>query len=58
MRCSRPRIWRQFVVPRGIGLFWLHHVIQTVMGWTVSHLHAFRKGRHGYTARAGRSRLG
>lgn len=50
LRYIRPRIWRQFVVPQDIGLFWLHQVIQMVMGWTDSHLHAFRKGAHEYTA--------
>lgn len=40
----KPRIWRTFVVPGGIKLNRLHAVIQTVMGWTDSHLHAFRFG--------------
>ena len=36
-----PRIWRRFVVPANIKLPSLHDVIQDVMGWTNSHLHAF-----------------
>jgi len=41
---SKPPIWRRFLVPSGIKLPDLHKVIQTVMGWTNSHLHQFRKG--------------
>lgn len=36
-----PRIWRRFAVPANIKLPRLHDVIQEVMGWTDSHLHAF-----------------
>ena len=36
-----PRIWRRFTVPANIKLPCLHDVIQDVMGWTDSHLHAF-----------------
>jgi len=42
------RIWRRLVVPGGIKLHKLHTVIQAVMGWTDSHLHAFRAGHHEY----------
>ena len=35
------KIWRKFVVPADIKLDKLHRVIQTVMGWTDSHLHEF-----------------
>ena len=41
----RPPIWRRFVVPAGISLAQLHRVLQTVMGWTDSHLHQFERGR-------------
>lgn len=44
----KPRIWRNFVVPAGIKLNRLHDVIQTVMGWTDSHLHSFRVGNYEY----------
>ncbi len=37
-----PEIWRTFLVPSTIKLPDLHRVIQTVMGWTSSHLHQFR----------------
>lgn len=49
--CSAtPRIWRRFAVPGDIKLSRLHAVIQVIMGWTDSHLHAFRQGNHEYTA--------
>jgi len=40
-----PPVWRTFAVPAGIRLDFLHHVLQTVMGWTDSHLHQFKSGR-------------
>ena len=36
-----PEIWRRFIVASDIILPDLHKVIQTVMGWTNSHLHQF-----------------
>jgi hypothetical protein len=50
LRGSKPPIWRRFVVPGNIGLNKLHDVIQTVMGWYDSHLHAFEIGGEQYTA--------
>lgn len=43
-----PAIWRRFTVPDSITLAKLHDIIQIVMGWTDSHLHAFeiRKQRY------------
>ena len=41
----RPPIWRTFTVPDTIKLSTLHNVLQTVMGWTDSHLHLFRSGK-------------
>ncbi len=38
------KIWRKFAVPADIKLDKLHQVIQTVMGWTDSHLHEFKIG--------------
>jgi Plasmid pRiA4b ORF-3-like protein len=38
---SKPPIWRRFVAPGQITLAKLHDVIQIVMGWYDSHLHAF-----------------
>ena len=39
---SRPPIWRRLEVESGVTLDRLHDTLQTVMGWTNSHLHAFR----------------
>jgi hypothetical protein len=38
---SDPEVWRLFEVPRSARLGQLHRVLQCVMGWTDSHLHAF-----------------
>jgi hypothetical protein len=38
---ARPPVWRRLLVPADIRLDRLHDVIQTAMGWTDSHLHAF-----------------
>ena len=38
----RPPIWRRVQVPGAIRLAGFHWVIQTVFGWTDSHLHQFR----------------
>jgi len=38
---SDPPIWRSVVVPAGFTLYDLHVVIQCVMPWDNSHLHAF-----------------
>ncbi len=40
----RPPIWRQVLVPADLRLSHLHQVLQIVMGWTDSHLHAFAIG--------------
>jgi hypothetical protein len=37
----KPPIWRRILVPHDISLAKLHDVLQTVMGWTDSHLHEF-----------------
>ena len=39
----KPRIWRSFLVDSDITLPNLHKVIQTIMGWSNSHLHQFVK---------------
>lgn len=44
----QPPIWRRIEVPRNIKLGKLHRVLQEVMGWTNSHMHAFRVGRETY----------
>jgi hypothetical protein len=38
---SKPPIWRRIAVPSNMRLSDLHEVIQTVCGWTNSHLHQF-----------------
>lgn len=43
-----PPIWRRIEVPADIKLGKLHRVLQDVIGWTNSHLHAFRIGRETY----------
>ena len=43
----RPPIWRLLQVPNTLPLKRLHDVLQTVIGWTDSHLHRFEKdGKH------------
>ncbi len=37
----KPQIWRRFLIQSDIKLPDLHKAIQTVMGWTNSHLHQF-----------------
>lgn len=38
---TSPPVWRRILVPRDITLHNLHRTLQTVMGWTNSHLHQF-----------------
>ena len=38
---TSPPVWRRMLVPRDITLRNLHRTLQTVMGWTNSHLHQF-----------------
>ena len=38
---TSPPVWRRILVPRNITLRNLHRTLQTVMGWTNSHLHQF-----------------
>jgi len=42
LRGIRPPVWRRVQVPGAIRLAAFHEVIQTVFGWTDSHLHQFR----------------
>lgn len=44
LRHIAPPVWRRIEVPADIRLGKLHHVLQVVMGWTDSHMHAFRVG--------------
>ena len=55
----RPPIWRRVRVPGDFSLGDLHQVVQTAMGWTGSHLHAFRIGEALYgDPEAGDTELG
>lgn len=53
---TRPAVWRRVLVPRDITLQHLHRTLQTVMGWTNSHLHQFVVQRQGISNP--RSRVG
>lgn len=44
LRYIDPPVWRRIEVPVDIKLGRLHRVLQTAMGWSDSHLHAFRVG--------------
>jgi len=44
LRHIAPPVWRRIEVPADIKLDKLHRVMQAVMGWTDSHMHAFRVG--------------
>lgn len=48
LRHIAPPVWRRIEVPGNIKLGQLHDIIQIVMGWTDSHLHAFHVGRVTY----------
>jgi hypothetical protein len=45
----KPEIWRSFVVKDDISLSELHETIQTVMGWTNTHLYSFIIKKTEYT---------
>jgi len=45
----KPPIWRRVLVPAGITLKKLHHILQDAMGWTNSHLHEFKAGGIDYS---------
>ncbi len=48
LRYIRPAIWRRVEVLPDSNLLELHHVIQSAMGWTDSHLHKFEQGGRSY----------
>ncbi len=50
LRYVRPPIWRRLEAPSTLTLSQLHEVIQTAMGWTNSHLHAFEVGSVVYSS--------
>ncbi|MGG1630210.1 plasmid pRiA4b ORF-3 family protein [Rossellomorea sp. NRS-1567] len=43
---AKPPIWRRVLIPNTLSFHQLHEVIQTVMGWTNTHLYSFQ-GRPG-----------
>lgn len=49
LKGSKPKIWRRLVVDSNLLLVDFHRVIQTTMGWTNSHLHAFSDGMDEYS---------
>ena len=46
-----PEVWRRVLVPGSVRLATLHSIIQAAMGWTDSHLHAFRVGEQRFGMR-------
>lgn len=48
LRHVRPPVTRRIQVKADTKLGKLHHILQIVLGWTNSHLHAFRKGQIQY----------
>src|SRR5713101_2682567 len=46
---TSPPVWRRVLVQRDITLRNLHKTLQTVMGWTNSHLHQFVFKRQRYS---------
>ncbi len=48
LKDSKPPIWRRIQVRSDITLENLHYILQTVMGWTDSHLHMFAIGGEHY----------
>jgi hypothetical protein len=45
---TNPPVWRRILVPDTLTLADLHTAVQISMGWTNSHLHAFRVGDRRY----------
>jgi len=54
----RPPIWRRVVVPDNLTLGDLHDIIQLAMGWTNSHLHAFKIGPTTYGVNSAEAAFG
>lgn len=49
LRDVKPPVWRRIAVPDRITIYGLHKVLQDVMGWTNSHLHAFIAGNRKFS---------
>lgn len=58
LRGVRPPVWRRVKVRSDITLEDLHRVLQVVMGWTDSHMHAFRPAGKGAKVRMGSPAVG
>lgn len=54
---SQPEIWRRVLVPSHITLVNLHHVIQSAMGWSESHMYQFYPQQDRPIARTGGAQL-
>ena len=54
---SNPQIWRRVLVSKHVTLTNLHHVIQSVMGWSESHMHQFYPQQDRPIARTGGAQL-
>ena len=54
---SKPLIWRRILVSRDVNLTNLHHVIQSSMGWSDSHMHQFYPQQSRPIARTGGASL-
>lgn len=48
LKQSKPAIWRRILVKSDVLLADFHDIIQTVMGWSNSHLHQFEKNGEYY----------
>jgi hypothetical protein len=44
----QPTVWRRLLVPGGVKLATLHHMLQAALGWGDAHLHAFQIGERTY----------
>jgi len=49
LRGIKPPIWRRFQIAGDVTLRRLHFALQTIMGWTNSHLHLFQIGETRYS---------
>src|SRR5262245_16807205 len=45
LRDVRPPVWRRILVRNDATLAELHHDLQTIMGWTDSHMHSFQAAK-------------
>ena len=55
---SQPLIWRRVLIPASVDLSRLHHIVQSAMGWSDSHMHQFYPPKSRPLERLGHARLG